>query len=102
MDETTFSRAKREYGEYVTAVGCYLNKYKFLYQLNGYFEGLSAIELCHKADERKTSKNIVKRRRYIDPEEDTIYSANTQYGGNGIELKTGDEDCDKPCIKRRT
>lgn len=38
-------------------------------------------------DERKTSKNIDKRRIYIDLEEDTIYSANTQYGGNSIGLK---------------
>ena len=38
-------------------------------------------------DERKTSKNIDKRRVYIDLEEDTVYSANTQYGGNTIGLK---------------
>jgi phosphoenolpyruvate carboxykinase (GTP) len=38
-------------------------------------------------DERKTSKNIDKRRIYIDLEEDTVYSVNTQYGGNTIGLK---------------
>jgi len=38
-------------------------------------------------DERKTSKNIDKRRVYIDLEGDTVYSANTQYGGNTIGLK---------------
>jgi len=38
-------------------------------------------------DERKTSKNISKRRIYIDLETDTVYSANTQYGGNTIGLK---------------
>ena len=38
-------------------------------------------------DERKTSKNIEKRRIYIDLEGDTVYSANTQYGGNTIGLK---------------
>ncbi len=38
-------------------------------------------------DERKTSKNIDKRRIYIDLEEDTVYSTNTQYGGNTIGLK---------------
>ncbi|HDO19188.1 MAG TPA: phosphoenolpyruvate carboxykinase (GTP) [Thermoplasmatales archaeon] len=38
-------------------------------------------------DERKTSKNIEKRRIYIDIEGDTVYSANTQYGGNTIGLK---------------
>lgn len=38
-------------------------------------------------DEHKTSKNIDKRRIYIDLEEDTVYSINTQYGGNTIGLK---------------
>ncbi len=38
-------------------------------------------------DERKTSKNIEKRRIYIDLEEDVVYTANTQYGGNTIGLK---------------
>jgi len=38
-------------------------------------------------DERRTSKNIDKRRIYIDVEGDTVYSANTQYGGNTIGLK---------------
>ena len=34
-----------------------------------------------------TSKNIEHRRIYIDMEEETVYSANTQYGGNTIGLK---------------
>ncbi|MFA5031615.1 MAG: phosphoenolpyruvate carboxykinase (GTP) [bacterium] len=38
-------------------------------------------------DERKTCKNLDKRRIYIDTEENTVYSANTQYGGNSIGLK---------------
>ena len=38
-------------------------------------------------DERKTSANIDKRRVYIDLEEETVYSVNTQYGGNTIGLK---------------
>jgi phosphoenolpyruvate carboxykinase (GTP) len=38
-------------------------------------------------DERKTSKNLDKRRIYIDLEENIVYSANTQYGGNTIGLK---------------
>jgi len=38
-------------------------------------------------DERRTSKNLDKRRIYIDLEEDIVYSANTQYGGNTIGLK---------------
>lgn len=38
-------------------------------------------------DERKTSRNIDKRRIYIDLENDIAYVANTQYGGNTIGLK---------------
>ncbi len=38
-------------------------------------------------DERNTSKNLEKRRIYIDLQEDTVYSTNTQYGGNTIGLK---------------
>ena len=38
-------------------------------------------------DERKVSKNIDKRRIYIDINNDTVYSTNTQYGGNTIGLK---------------
>jgi len=38
-------------------------------------------------DERKTCKNLDKRRIFIDLEEDVVYSTNTQYGGNTIGLK---------------
>ena len=38
-------------------------------------------------DERRTCKNLDQRRVYIDLEEETVYSANTQYGGNTIGLK---------------
>lgn len=38
-------------------------------------------------DERKTSKNIDKRRIYIDLEDEIVYTLNTQYGGNTIGLK---------------
>jgi phosphoenolpyruvate carboxykinase (GTP) len=37
--------------------------------------------------ENFVSKNIDKRRIYIDLEEDLVYSVNTQYGGNTIGLK---------------
>ncbi len=37
--------------------------------------------------ENYVSKNIDKRRVYIDLEEDLVYSVNTQYGGNTIGLK---------------
>ncbi|NPA47872.1 MAG: phosphoenolpyruvate carboxykinase (GTP) [Thermococci archaeon] len=38
-------------------------------------------------DERKTSRNLDKRRVYIDLIDETVYSVNTQYGGNTIGLK---------------
>jgi phosphoenolpyruvate carboxykinase (GTP) len=38
-------------------------------------------------DERNVSKNIDKRRIYIDLEGEVVYSTNTQYGGNTIGLK---------------
>jgi phosphoenolpyruvate carboxykinase (GTP) len=38
-------------------------------------------------DERMTSRNLDKRRIYIDLEDDIVYSCNTQYGGNTIGLK---------------
>lgn len=38
-------------------------------------------------DDRKTSKNLDKRRVYIDLQNNTVYSSNTQYGGNTIGLK---------------
>jgi phosphoenolpyruvate carboxykinase (GTP) len=38
-------------------------------------------------DERKTSKNLQMRRVFIDLVGDTVYSVNTQYGGNTLGLK---------------
>jgi phosphoenolpyruvate carboxykinase (GTP) len=38
-------------------------------------------------DERVTSKNVDKRRVYIDCQGETVYVVNTQYGGNTIGLK---------------
>ncbi|GAB4329729.1 MAG: phosphoenolpyruvate carboxykinase (GTP) [Calditrichia bacterium] len=38
-------------------------------------------------DENHTSKNLDKRRVYIDLEDALVYSANTQYGGNTLGLK---------------
>jgi len=48
-------------------------------------------------DERMTSSNIDKRRVYIDLEDETVYSVNTQYGGNTIGLK---KLAMRPAIKR--
>ncbi|MCP2519146.1 phosphoenolpyruvate carboxykinase (GTP) [Candidatus Aminicenantes bacterium AC-335-K20] len=55
-------------------------------------QGVSArfFKFVHSAgelDERKTCKNLDKRRIYIDLENEIVYSANTQYGGNTIGLK---------------
>ena len=38
-------------------------------------------------DVRRVCKNLNKRRIYIDLDDDTVYSTNTQYGGNTIGLK---------------
>jgi phosphoenolpyruvate carboxykinase (GTP) len=38
-------------------------------------------------DERGCSKNVDKRRMYIDLEDDLVYSVNTQYAGNTVGLK---------------
>lgn len=38
-------------------------------------------------DERKVCKNLDKRRIFIDLHQNTVYSTNTQYGGNSIGLK---------------
>jgi phosphoenolpyruvate carboxykinase (GTP) len=38
-------------------------------------------------DARKVSKNLDKRRIYIDLDSETVFSTNTQYGGNTIGLK---------------
>jgi len=55
-------------------------------------EGRSArfLKFIHSAgelDERRTSRNIGERRVYIDLEDETVFSINTQYGGNTIGLK---------------
>ncbi|AFK22040.1 phosphoenolpyruvate carboxykinase (GTP) [Pyrococcus sp. ST04] len=48
---------------------------------------LKFVHSAGELDERKTSKNLDKRRIYIDLVDETVYSANTQYGGNTIGLK---------------
>lgn len=57
-------------------------------------EGEEFFKFVHSAGELEeaglgllVSKNIEKRRVYIDLEDDVVYSANTQYGGNTIGLK---------------
>lgn len=74
----------------------YVAHSEFLLYRKGYEEfkrlGREAkfLKFVHSAgelDERKTSKNLDKRRIYIDLESETVYSVNTQYGGNTIGLK---------------
>ncbi len=74
---------RQGYGEFVR-LGRSARFFKFVH---------SAGEL----DERKNSKNIEKRRIYIDLEEEIVYSVNTQYGGNTIGLK---KLAMRPAIKR--
>ncbi len=48
---------------------------------------LKFVHSAGELDERNTSRNIDKRRVYVDLEDETVYSMNTQYGGNTIGLK---------------
>ncbi len=53
-------------------------------------ENVSFFKFVHSAGELNgagTSKNLDKRRVYIDLESETVFSSNTQYGGNTIGLK---------------
>jgi len=57
------------------------NEFKKIDELKDFFK---FIHSQGELKENNTSKNIDKRRIYIDIEEDIIYSVNTQYGGNTI------------------
>lgn len=55
-----------------------------------YGDSLDYMRFLHSAGERDVngwSKNIDRRRIYIDLEDDTVYSVNTQYAGNTVGLK---------------
>ncbi|SEW09978.1 phosphoenolpyruvate carboxykinase (GTP) [Thermococcus thioreducens] len=74
----------------------YVAHSEFILYRKGYEEfkrlgrGARFFRFVHSAgelDERKTSKNLDKRRIYIDLVGETVYSVNTQYGGNTIGLK---------------
>jgi phosphoenolpyruvate carboxykinase (GTP) len=58
---------------------------------------LKFVHSAGELDERMTSKDIQKRRVYIDLEDEMVYSVNTQYGGNTIGLK---KLAMRPAIKR--
>lgn len=74
----------------------YVAHSEFILYWRGYREfvrlGRSArfMKFLHSAgelDERMTSRNVEKRRIYIDLKDECVYSVNTQYGGNTIGLK---------------
>ena len=59
-------------------------------QFNSIGDSPEFFRILHSAgelDERNCSRNVDKRRVYIDIEEELVYSANTQYAGNTVGLK---------------
>ncbi|TET43095.1 phosphoenolpyruvate carboxykinase (GTP) [Candidatus Aerophobetes bacterium] len=68
---------RQGYGEFLR-LGNYERFFKIVHSQGELTE--AGLGLC-------VSKNIEKRRIYIDLQDETIYSANTQYGGNTIGLK---------------
>jgi len=65
----------------------YRQGYEEFVRLGGATQFFKFVHSAGELDERMTSKNIDKRRVYIDLEDETVYSVNTQYGGNTIGLK---------------
>jgi phosphoenolpyruvate carboxykinase (GTP) len=65
----------------------YRKGYQEFKKLNGSKEFFYFVHSAGELDERKTSKNLNKRRIYIDLEEERVLSVNNQYGGNSIGLK---------------
>ena len=65
----------------------YRQGYEEFVRLGGAAQFFKFVHSAGELDERMTSKNIDKRRVYIDLEDETVYSVNTQYGGNTIGLK---------------
>ncbi|MEN3045861.1 MAG: phosphoenolpyruvate carboxykinase domain-containing protein, partial [Candidatus Hydrothermales bacterium] len=65
----------------------YRNGYEEFIKKGKKFTFFKFIHSAGELDERKNSKNIDKRRVYIDLLDNTVYSINTQYGGNAIGLK---------------
>jgi phosphoenolpyruvate carboxykinase (GTP) len=65
----------------------YRSGYEEFIRLGSYSQFFKFVHTQGELDERKVSKNLHKRRIYIDLQGNTVYSANTQYGGNSIGLK---------------
>lgn len=65
----------------------YRQGYNEFKRLNGSNKFFRFVHSEGELDERHVSKNLDKRRIYIDLKGETVYSVNTQYGGNTIGLK---------------
>ncbi|MEM1595737.1 MAG: phosphoenolpyruvate carboxykinase (GTP), partial [Desulfurococcaceae archaeon] len=64
--------------------------YRICYDVFTTRNNIQFMRFLHSAGERDEngwSRNIHKRRIYIDPEENIVYSVNTQYAGNTVGLK---------------
>jgi len=65
----------------------YRQGYQEFKRLNGSKDFFHFIHSAGVLDEKNTTKNIDKRRIYMDLEEERVFSINNQYGGNSIGLK---------------
>jgi len=65
----------------------YRKGYQEFKRLNGSKDFFYFVHSAGELDKRNTTKNIDKRRVYIDLEEERVLSVNNQYGGNSIGLK---------------
>lgn len=65
----------------------YRTGYDFFKTLNGSKDFFSFIHSAGDVDERGNSKNIDKRRVYIDLQDNRVFTVNNQYAGNSLGLK---------------
>jgi phosphoenolpyruvate carboxykinase (GTP) len=65
----------------------YRSGYKQFKNLEGSKDFFTFIHSAGELDERKNSKNVDKRRIYVDVIDGKVYSVNTQYAGNSVGLK---------------
>jgi len=65
----------------------YRQGYEEFRRLGGQAEFFATLHSCGPMNERMISTDVEHRRIYIDYTRDTVYSVNTQYGGNTIGLK---------------
>jgi len=65
----------------------YRSGYEQFKRIGGSTDFFCILHSAGELDEYRVSKNIDKRRIYIDLEEELVYSVNTQYAGNTVGLK---------------